>query len=316
MVDSAAARRRCYRQCGRIACFVSLLAACLSTLREVGFVGNAKITSAGASSELIPRRAGPEPFKPFSNDKLRAETEEPFAKAKIALFGFGAALSGVGFLFIVPRLIGSLAGAPRAAPVGSVATDLAINLVATLSLAYLTYQEINTETVRVQAKEEGSLIARLPLQLEGGTFKISDFRALRQQRARRPVLCIGSRDFCMECIESSLPVSEAMDRSDFLLVPVLSGSSSEAERASILEAANKHKCVALPGKDREGSWEQLCQLQEEQVRQQGMDEGQGQVMIIKKNGRVGARFVGVPDWSSLTSEVAARTRIGLDTTNI
>ncbi|CAE7605244.1 eef1aknmt [Symbiodinium natans] len=229
--------------------------------------------------------------------------------------------AGVGLLFILPRLLATLFGAPRASPLPSVLQDVAVNFGAMVFCGFLTYQEWNQDSVRSQAKEEGALIARLPIQVPmDGEAKVvearlSDLRVGRQMKSRRPVLCLGNLQFCRDCISAAMEVQEAMTRCDFLLVPVLYNSSAE-DASSLAEAAKDLRFVALPGKDPDGDWAQLSEIQLAQVRSQGLDEAIGQAIIIKKNGRVGTRFLGVPEWKSLTAEVDARVKLGLDTRNV
>lgn len=271
--------------------------------------GRQRVRPCEAMPEAMPEE------RKFSNERLRAETEDPFAKVKVALFGFLTAGAGVGLLFILPRLLGTLLGAPRASPLEKVLTDLGINFTAMIFLGFLTYQEWNGESVRSQAKEEGALIARLPVQVnlngKDVDVKLSDLRNGRQLLPRRPVICIGNEQFCLDCIDASQKVGEAMARCDFLLIPVLSTTNG---RTAISEAAKGKSFVALP-KDSE-DWQLLQEIQLAQVKSQGLDEATGQAIIVKKNGRVGTRFLGVPDWNSLTQEVDARVQIGLDTDNI
>ena len=42
----------------------------------------------------------------------------------------------------------------------------------------------------------------------------------------------------------------------------------------------------------------------------------GLTLILKKNGRVGTRRLGLPAWDALLGDVAARANAGLDVTNI
>ncbi|CAE7888434.1 eef1aknmt [Symbiodinium necroappetens] len=58
----------------------------LANLCHVSFVNLSEV-SQGLRTGITPARALPAEQK-FSNDKLRAETEDPFAKVKVALFGF------------------------------------------------------------------------------------------------------------------------------------------------------------------------------------------------------------------------------------
>jgi hypothetical protein len=39
-------------------------------------------------------------------------------------------------------------------------------------------------------------------------------------------------------------------------------------------------------------------------------------VLLKKNGRVGTRRLGTPDWQNLAGDVASRGAAGLDITNI
>ncbi|CAE7835707.1 unnamed protein product [Symbiodinium sp. CCMP2592] len=180
-------------------------------------------------------------------------------------------------------------------------------------------KEWNQDSVRSQAKEEGALIARLPVQVptdgEVVDVQLSDLRVGRRMNSRRPVLCLGNLKFCQDCIDASMEVQEAMVRTDFLLVPVLCNPSDD-DVPALAAAVKDLSFVALPGKDPKGDWALLSEIQLAQVRSQGLDEDVGQAIIIKKNGRVGTRFLGVPDWKSLTAEVDARVKLGLDTRNV
>ena len=42
----------------------------------------------------------------------------------------------------------------------------------------------------------------------------------------------------------------------------------------------------------------------------------GLTIVLKKNGRVGTRRLGMPAWDGLLADVAMRKRSGLDVTNI
>mmetsp|Transcript_52068 Transcript_52068/g.169349 ORF Transcript_52068/g.169349 Transcript_52068/m.169349 type:complete len:120 (-) Transcript_52068:111-470(-) len=42
----------------------------------------------------------------------------------------------------------------------------------------------------------------------------------------------------------------------------------------------------------------------------------GLTIVLKKNGRVGTRRLGTPDWQALVDDVGARRAAGLDVTNI
>lgn len=263
--------------------------------------------------------------KRFSKDKLRAETDDPFAKVRVYFYFFGVLSGSVGLLFIIPRLIGSVFGAPKAAPLAALLPDLGINGGAALFFAFLLYSETQQANKMERAKQEGALIGRLPVQIQGGDGKaangvvLSDLRQSRMMRARRPILCIGDLEYCRRCIDSSLPQAEALDSSDFLLVPILVDGDGTAlvepedlQELSLTSKGSGH--IAMPKAD--DSWDEFCEMQREQAQSQGMDVNSGLVVIVKKNGRVGTRFLGEPNWPGITGEVRARAATGLDTTNV
>ena len=66
------------------------------------------------------------------------------------------------------------------------------------------------------------------------------------------------------------------------------------------------------------NWSELLADElETAVEQGGADiAARGMTLILKKNGRVGTRRLGLPDWSSLVGDVANRAAAGLDTSNI
>ena len=117
---------------------------------------------------------------------------------------------------------------------------------------------------------------------ESMDVKLSELRSGRRLPPRRPVICIGSSEFCVECIAASQQVAAAMERCDFLVVPVLNGAGGK----EVELAADGLSYVGLP-KANEG-WELLQEMQNAQVRSQGLDEARGQAIIVKKNGRAGA----------------------------
>jgi len=144
-----------------------------------------------------------DPAPRFDTDKLRAESEAPFAKVRVLFWGFGALSTAIGFLLILPRVLGSAFGAPNAAPLEKVLTDLGINGAGLVLFAFLLTQELDTEAKREWATKEGALLARLPVLLRQAASKeekeelsmleLSDLRASRAARPLRPVICIGCR---------------------------------------------------------------------------------------------------------------------------
>lgn len=257
----------------------------------------------------------------FSNDKLRAETEDPSGKVRLVLFGFLTALALFGFVVTLPKLAAAVSGVRGAQSQEEATTNLGIDLVASGVFGFLTLQELDWDSKREQAREEGALISRLRVKMSGAAegeenyVPLSSLRASRGGRALRPILCIGDASFCKDCVSSAIYMGEAVDKSDFLIVPVLCSGSSDDDRSWLEAAAKDLNYVALPFEGSE-DWDLMRRLQTAQVKRQGLDQAAGQVIIIKKNGRVGTRFLGVPNWAALAGEVNARVSLGMDTTTI
>eukprot|EP00448_Togula_jolla_P003391 CAMPEP_0170606148 /NCGR_PEP_ID=MMETSP0224-20130122/20351_1 /TAXON_ID=285029 /ORGANISM="Togula jolla, Strain CCCM 725" /LENGTH=340 /DNA_ID=CAMNT_0010931197 /DNA_START=6 /DNA_END=1025 /DNA_ORIENTATION=- len=225
--------------------------------------------------------------RPFSRERLAAESEAPFAKVRIVLWGLGVVSTLTGFLFILPRLIGSTFGAPNAAPVESVLSDVAINFVGAVLFAFLLQTELATDAQREQQKEEGALISRLPVRLrdsdaEGSTVraKLSEVRASRKQRARRPVLCVGDVDFCCGCLKTAAEAAETIDNADLLVVPVTL-KAEDRDAAALAEASSGLSFVALP-EAASPDWERFCRLEEGLAEAAKQDISGGCVVIVKK----------------------------------
>lgn len=263
----------------------------------------------------------------FPTDRLRAEVEDPFGKVRILIYGFLCASASLSLLVSLPKLLGTALDAPGAAPLDTVSQNLAVNAGGVVLFGFLASYELDMESKREQQKQEGSLLAQLKVRLlredlsaDAAAVRLRDFRSSASSagdRALRPVICLGGLDFCRQCVETSLPFGKAIDGADLLLVPAPLGKEGTLNGAvqELRELTLGLAHVALPDFN-SGGWSELGTLEVEQVKRQGMDESQGLVLIIKKNGRIGTRFLGLPDWAGITGQVGARTAAGMDTTNI
>ena len=66
-----------------------------------------------------------------------------------------------------------------------------------------------------------------------------------------------------------------------------------------------------------GTWGDVLKEELEVAISQDADvAARGFTLILKKNGRVGTRRLGLPEWDALVDDVANRKAAGLDTTNI
>jgi len=322
----------CRRAGGAVVALVAAPWAAQAAWSSLGPAGALAGGSAGppspAGSRLLPprssrghrvsvQRAAEGGFQAFSTDRLRAETDDPFGNFRVYFFGGLTVLALVGLVFLIPKCIAVAMGVNKTATLASVGQDTLINIVAAATCAFVTANDWKAGEMREVMRNEGALIARLPVWLqytkEGIRSPISELRESKGGPAKRVILCLGDLEYCKAAIESSAKLGDAMERCDFLLVPVV---ASAAEDSSALAAvATGKRYIALPSGE-SASWDQFIQMQLQKVREQGMDEACGQCVIIRKNGRVATRFLGIPDFAAITSEVAARVNAGLDTVNI
>jgi len=72
--------------------------------------------------------------------------------------------------------------------------------------------------------------------------------------------------------------------------------------------------IALP---QSGPWaDALAPELEQAAKQDAAVMARGLTIVLKKNGRVGTRRLGMPDWGALLADVEGRRRAGLDVVNI
>jgi len=256
----------------------------------------------------------------FKASDLRTEVDDFGGQARFYLFGAFAVSGGIGLFFIVPRLLAIITGFQPAEYLDGSLQDLAINLSAALGFGFLFKQELDGQERRKRRRAEGGLIASAGVRMaEGGKrMALADLRFGRSAEPRLPMICIGPRDFCQQCVETSRSYADRIESAEFLLVPVLTAKGSSdpaAALAAVKDAAQGLSYVAFPDEPAE-VWQDLQQIQASEVEYQGMDGSDGIVIVVKKNGRVGGRFLGLPDWKAFTGQVEARASAGLDTTRI
>jgi hypothetical protein len=74
--------------------------------------------------------------------------------------------------------------------------------------------------------------------------------------------------------------------------------------------------IALPQSEA-GAWTSaLAPELVQAVKQDAAIMGRGLTIVLKKNGRVGTRRLGTPDWASLIADVRGRKEAGMDVVNI
>lgn len=121
----------------------------------------------------------------------------------------------------------------------------------------------------------------------------------------------------LQTIAQCAPALAQLQASAAMVAPAAE-ASSETQPPLPWEAAKPDAAlgwpVALP---LSGGWASALSSELEQASKQDASiMGRGLTVILKKNGRVGTRRLGMPNWSNLLMDVEGRRRAGLDVVNI
>ncbi|CAM9540548.1 unnamed protein product, partial [Ectocarpus sp. 8 AP-2014] len=152
--------------------------------------------------------------------------------------------------------------------------------------------------------------------------------ALRRDRGRdkRVAVLVGGAEAVKSSLESALPYGAALETSDILIVPLvlesrpgMTGGGADMFRASGAESApwsgGGGPQAACPGAFTRGR--ETIQTRLRTASRSWIDPlKEGFSLVLKKNGRIGARSKGCPPWGTLVGDVVRRKEAGMDTTNI
>jgi len=269
-------------------------------------------------------------MKEFSQSTmLRSEVEDPFAKVRLFAFPAAFAAAGIATYFGATSAIAELANLRPAS--SDTYPNLAIDISALGIIGYFWRREVVAQDKRMRRIAMGAAIASLRVQLLGGkmagkTVRLVDLRSGRGADAfdddsRRVVVLCAEEEALSASLSKAAAKSSAVSAADLVVVPVLATADSalfdlpkpELVRGADGEASVDH--LALPlGLENWG--EVLSEERETAVSQDPAIMARGFTLILKKNGRVGTRRLGMPDWDSLVGDVSKRAAAGLDTVNI
>merc|ERR1712086_65062 len=149
--------------------------------------------------------------------------------------------------------------------------------------------------------------------------QLSQMRDSKSDRPKRVILCMGTDEYCRSCIDSAAPSSSKMYAADLLLVPVpiieetdtrtLEPNVPALRALQTSVASSRH--VALPDFDSApDDWETLCLNEFGRVKENDQDASRGLSVVIGKDGRVGMRLLGPPEWEPLAAEALNAKQLG------
>ncbi|CAM9734492.1 unnamed protein product [Ectocarpus sp. 4 AP-2014] len=262
--------------------------------------------------------------------RLRVEAESPFRKRNSILASFS-------FFFFAPpgvffgggRTIALTQGIDQGQSMTELLTNIAVDVTAIVVCVGLVKRDLDAQEGRMARMEIGAKLAGLKVRLQTkDDLSTVTLSALRRDRGRdkRVAVLVGGAETVKSSLESALPYGPALETSDILIVPLvlesrpgMTGGGADMFRASgaesDLESAVGSAHVALPVAL--NRWQEYIDSEVETALSQGIDPlKEGFSLVLKKNGRIGARSKGCPPWGTLVGDVVRRKEAGMDTTNI
>ncbi|CAM9639173.1 unnamed protein product, partial [Discosporangium mesarthrocarpum] len=281
-----------------------------------------------------------QPLCPWSCNAIRRTTEDQDAsQVRIFLFTSFAASGAVGLFIATTRLVALSQGIDQGQTFSELTTNIAIDISAIFGFLYLVRNDINAQKGRLARMEIGAKLAGLKvrLQLEDDPSTIT-LAALRRDRGRdkRVAVLAGGLEAVRSSLDSALPYAAALRNSDILIVPLVledptSGGDQGNEspgaevrtRARLRAVGGENDIVSAVGQAHVAlpvalnRWQEYIDTEVDTAFEQGIDPlGDGFSLVLKKNGRIGARSKGCPPWGTLVGDVEKRKAAGMDTTNI
>eukprot|EP00316_Scyphosphaera_apsteinii_P004947 CAMPEP_0119326038 /NCGR_PEP_ID=MMETSP1333-20130426/67292_1 /TAXON_ID=418940 /ORGANISM="Scyphosphaera apsteinii, Strain RCC1455" /LENGTH=265 /DNA_ID=CAMNT_0007334215 /DNA_START=108 /DNA_END=905 /DNA_ORIENTATION=+ len=255
--------------------------------------------------------------------RLREETEAPFAKVRLFVWPALFAAAGLASYFSATSALAAAVGVRPADP--DTPINLLVDVCAIGSIGVLWRRDVTARDKRLKRIEAGARLAALRLRMfsaensvAGSASSLSDLRGGRGQSKRVVIMCAAQ-----EPLLSSLDAAEAfasrLFSADLLIVPLLlarrNAGAAVSALADDLYGNGDRRHLALPqGLE---AWQAVLEVEiEAALKQDPTAMQRGFTLVLKKNGRVGTRRLGLPDWSGLVEDVDARTLAGLDTSNI
>jgi len=266
--------------------------------------------------------------------RLRAEIESPFAKVRLFVLPALFAAAAIATYFGGTSLLAEAANL-RPASDDSL-QNFVIDVAALGIIGALWRREVVSNEKRMKRIRAGAALSSLRVQPLGGeragkSVRLADLRSGRgsddpfDQASRRVIIVVAEEAVLGACLDTARPRSAELAEADFLVVPVLLCDGridipplslvvpTPPEAGSSEQPPTEH--LALP--EGVGRWRDvLGEELETAVGQDAKARARGFTLILKKNGRVGTRRLGMPDWSALVGDVTARAGAGLDTRNI
>ena len=216
-------------------------------------------------------------------------------------------------------------------PLDEAVSSTAINVVAVLACAAITWNDYQAGEKNLERIAQGGRLAKLVVSPATAPSKRRTLTEYR--RGNRVAICVGGEQY-VQTLARSLSADQRADENtlaaqidavDLVVVPALVDSTGAVNDASAcwrsttadegdrnFDLERSAAVVAFPRGPQ--AWETYLKQELETARSQGFDPVEkGLVIVVKKNGRVLRRLTGQPPWSSLvgTMEVADGSKFGM-----
>lgn len=279
-----------------------------------------------------------------AKQRLREEIESPFRKVRIFFFGFSTASALLALYFSTINAGKAYVGGwPDAPPLDDALQSCAINVVAALVCAGITYKDYDATQQSLKRIAQGGRLASL------GVAPAADYPANRAaladyRRGSRVLIACGGAAY-ISTLARSLSADQRADGNtlpqqlaacDLLLVPVLldaaASPAASPPAAAVAVGDTRAAWVATqPAADDRNfalaraepvvafplgpaAWAEYLAAEVEQATAQGIDPtAKGLIIIVKKNGRILRRATGQPPWRELigTMDVLDGSKFGM-----
>ena len=274
----------------------------------------------------------PELFGGYTaKQRMREEIESPFRKLRLIFFGASTGSALLALYFSILNVAKAATGFSNDIPLDEAVSSTAINVVAVLACAAITWNDYQAGEKNLERIAQGGRLAKLVVSPATAPTKRRTLTEYR--RGNRVAICVGGENY-VQTLARSLSADQRADENtlaaqidavDLVVVPALvdaSGAVNDAGacwRSTTADEGDRNfdlersaDVIAFPRGAQ--AWETYLKQELETARSQGFDPVEkGLVIVVKKNGRVLRRLTGQPPWSSLvgTMEVADGSKFGM-----
>lgn len=244
-----------------------------------------------ASNASSPSTGAPKPQYSLRT-RLREETEAPFRKARMFVYGGSAISAGVGAFIATLRVIAALVGVSGTQPLSETVPNVAVNLGVIGLCALLLRFETKAGERRLDRMSRGARIGSLRIE-DSATRQVLQLKDLRGRS--RIVLVAGTGKKVQEAMSTAEDIKDSLAQSNLVIVPFITDSNEETQRAMRFWRMRPYS---------EAGWGKWYQTEREVIKARlGAKAEEVLVIIVRLDGKVGARSVGSPMWLKLIEEI-------------